>query len=93
MGGHAGVERTLERISALFWWKQMREDIRNFVANCLICQQMKLANHKKMELLMALPIPPNVWHDVSMDFITHLPKINGKSVILVVEHYQVTLML
>lgn len=62
----------------------MRGDIKKFVTNCLICQQMKYANHRKLGLLMPLPIPPKVWHDVSMDFITHLPKINGKSMILVV---------
>lgn len=45
---------------------------------------MKASNHKKLGLLLPLPIPSKVWHDISMDFITHVPKVNNKSVILVV---------
>lgn len=38
MGEHSGVEQTLKRIQGTFWWKKMGEQIRNYVANCLICQ-------------------------------------------------------
>jgi hypothetical protein len=31
-----------------------------------------------------LPIPPTIWKDISMDFITGLPKSGNKSVIMVV---------
>lgn len=33
---------------------------------------------------MPLPTPDKVWQDISTDFITHLPCIKGKSVIVVV---------
>jgi hypothetical protein len=34
--------------------------------------------------LQPLPIPPAIWRDISMDFITGLPKLGNKSVIMVV---------
>jgi hypothetical protein len=34
--------------------------------------------------LQPLLIPPTIWKDISMDFITDLPKLGNKSVIMVV---------
>jgi len=45
---------------------------------------MKPHNQNSFRLLMPLPIPPSVWHDLSVDFITNLPKVWNKTVIIVV---------
>lgn len=50
-----------------------------FIQKCLICQQMKPLNKKKARLLMPILIPSKVWHDLSIDFITHFPKVQEKS--------------
>jgi len=84
LGGHSGIERTLKRISSIFWWHNMKKDVKEYVSNCLIFQQSKATNSKPLGLLMPLPIPSTVWEDISMDFITHLPRVDGKSVIMVV---------
>ncbi|MCI14924.1 CCHC-type integrase, partial [Trifolium medium] len=84
MGGHAGILRTIARIQAQFYWKNMRQDIKEYVQQCLICQQAKTSNSVPAGLLQPLPIPDQVWEDVAMDFITGLPNSFGFSVIMVV---------
>lgn len=84
VGGHSGIDRTITRISINFWWKNMVKDIRHYVRNYVICQKIKSINQRQGGLLMPMPIPPSVWHDLSVDFITSLPKVQNKSVIIVV---------
>ena len=54
------------------------------MAECLVCQQNKVETIKTLGLLHPLSIPTQHWEDVSMEFITSLPKSKGKSVIMVV---------
>ncbi|CAM8899336.1 unnamed protein product [Rhodiola kirilowii] len=82
--GHPGARRTLARISSSFHWKGLREDVKQYVKRCAICQQVKAPNSAPHGLLVPLPIPDMIWHDISMDFITHLPPSAGKTSILVV---------
>lgn len=82
LGGLTGFERTFKRIRNTFWWEGMAAIIKNYVDNCLCCKQMTII--KKYGLLLPLPIPEAVRQDLSMDFITGLTIISGKSVIVVV---------
>ncbi|KAH9646382.1 hypothetical protein KPL70_024860 [Citrus sinensis] len=84
VAGHAGVKRTLVRLSTLFYWPNMRKDVELFVASCLLCQQTKYSTQAPAGLLQPLPIPSLVWEEVTMDFITGLPFSHGFTVILVV---------
>lgn len=84
VGGHAGVAKTMRRLSEIFFWDNMRQEVQNFVRQCAICQQTKYQTGKPGGLLHPLPLPTHVWEDVSMDFITGLPPSNGYTVILVV---------
>lgn len=49
-----------------------------------VCQRQKPDLAAYPGYLQPLPIPEKVWSDISMDFITGLPKSQGKSVIFVV---------
>jgi hypothetical protein len=62
----------------------MKHDIRNFVVECDVCQHNKGEIVKSPGTLQPLPIPLAIWKDISMDFITSLPKSGNKSVIMVV---------
>jgi len=83
-GGHSGYSRTLARISSKFYWQGMNTAIKEFVQNCLICQQAKTSNTLPSGLLQPLPIPDMIWEDIAMDFITGLPPSHGFTVIFVV---------
>ena len=50
----------------------------------MVFQQNKVKTIKTLGLLQLLAIPGQRWEEVSMDFITGLPKSEGKSIIMVV---------
>ena len=54
------------------------------MAERLICQQNKAETIKAPGLLQPLSIPSQRWEEVLMDFITGLPKSEGRSVTMVV---------
>jgi hypothetical protein len=54
------------------------------VVECLVCKQNKVEIVKTPGLLQPLAIPSQRWEEVSMDFITGLPKSEGKIVLMVI---------
>ncbi|KAD4888403.1 hypothetical protein E3N88_20476 [Mikania micrantha] len=84
VGGHGGFLKTSKRLSLQYFWPQMTKDIRLYVQRCLICQQQKYQTASPAGLLQPLPIPTQIWEDVSMDFIVGLPPSNKMDAILVV---------
>ncbi|GAU21227.1 hypothetical protein TSUD_11450 [Trifolium subterraneum] len=84
MGGHSGFLRTYRRIAANLYWTGMTKQVRDFVRACDTCQRQKYAATSPAGLLQPLHIPNAVWEDLSMDFITGLPKSRGFEAIMVV---------
>jgi hypothetical protein len=84
IAGHFGFTKTYDRVKRSFFWDGMKQDIHNFVVECDVCQRNKGETVKSSGTLQPLPIPPAIWKDISMDFITNLPKLGNKSVIMVV---------
>jgi len=41
LGGHGGYQKTLARITAQYFWKDMAKSIKAYVKACQICQQVK----------------------------------------------------
>ncbi len=83
-GGHSGALHTYQRIKGHFFWLGMRKQVEEQVHSCAICAQNKVDTHASPLLLQPLPIPEQIWSDLSMDFIEALPKSEGKDTILVV---------
>ncbi|CAJ2678799.1 unnamed protein product [Trifolium pratense] len=83
-GGHSGFYRTYRRIAANVYWIGMKNTIQEFVRACDVCQRQKHLTSSPGGLLQPLPIPDRIWEDLSMDFVTGLPKSKGYEAILVV---------
>ncbi|WVZ93174.1 hypothetical protein U9M48_039176 [Paspalum notatum var. saurae] len=82
--GHSGINNTFYKVKKLFHWKGMKLHVEEFIKQCAICQQAKHSLHHTPGLLQQLPIPTNVWQDISIDFVEGLPKSEGYNAILVV---------
>jgi hypothetical protein len=82
--GHSRFTKTYERVKRSFFWDGMKHDIHNFVSKCDVYQRNKGEIVKLLGTLQPLPIPLAIWTDISMDFVTGLPKSGNKSVIMVV---------
>ncbi|PNY08329.1 disease resistance protein, partial [Trifolium pratense] len=83
-GGHSGYLRTYRRMAGTLYWQGMMKRVQEFIKACDTCQRQKYAATTPSGLLQPLPIPGLVWSEISMDFITNLPKSNGYEAILVV---------
>lgn len=72
------------RLARQFFWPHMKQDIRNFITLCDVCQLVKSSQLLPAGLLQPLQIPHAIWEDVALDFIVGLPSSRGYTVIFVV---------
>ena len=52
----------------------MKKDVAEFIARCLVCQQVKAEHQAPSGMLQSLPIPVWKWERITMDFVTGLPR-------------------
>ncbi|KAL4038651.1 hypothetical protein IC575_002274 [Cucumis melo] len=82
---HPGSTKMYQDLKRVYWWRNMKREVEEFVSKCLVCQQVKAPRQKPADLLQPLSIPEWKWENVSMDFITGLPRtLRGFTVIWVV---------
>ncbi|KAL0562094.1 hypothetical protein IC582_002544 [Cucumis melo] len=82
---HPGSTKMYQDLKRVYWWRNMKREVAEFVSKCLVCQQVKAPRQKPAGLLQPLCIPEWKWENVSMDFITGLPRtLRGFTVIWVV---------
>ncbi|KAA0052401.1 pol protein [Cucumis melo var. makuwa] len=82
---HPGSTKMYQDLRSVYWWRNMKREVADFVSRCLVCQHVKASRQRPAGLLQPLSVPGWKWESVSMDFITGLPKtLKGYTVIWVV---------
>lgn len=82
--GHPGQAKTIELITRNYWWPSLTSDVKQFIRECLRCQQTKTFPAKPLGLLTPNPIPIAPWENLSVDLIVGLPDSQGFDSILVI---------
>nr|GEW50944.1 reverse transcriptase domain-containing protein [Tanacetum cinerariifolium] len=71
---HPGSDKMYQDMKKLFWWPNMKADIATYVSKCLTCAMVKAEHQKPSGLLVKPKIPEWKWDNITMDFVTKLPK-------------------
>lgn len=67
LGGHLGYQKTLEKIKRKFNWKNLTNDVRQYVQGCVICKKSKVTTHTKMPMKITSTASrpyETVWMDI-----------------------------
>jgi len=56
-GAHLGFNKIWKKIENRYYWKKMREDIKNYVKTCHTCQIRKIPRHRPYGSMQLVPIP------------------------------------
>jgi len=82
--GHGGRWKMTELVARNYWWPGIIRDIRRYVEGCDIYQRIKNRMEEVAGNLKLSEVPEKLWTYLTVDFITKLPLVAGKDVILVV---------
>ncbi|KAA3461852.1 Retrotransposable element Tf2 [Gossypium australe] len=70
---HPGSIKMYNALKQLYWWSDMKRNTSEFVARCLVCQQIKAKHQVPSGLLQPVMIPEWRWDRVTLDFVSGLP--------------------
>ncbi|GKC04240.1 putative reverse transcriptase domain-containing protein [Tanacetum coccineum] len=71
---HPGSDKMYQDLKKLYWWPNMKVEIATYVSKCLTCAKVKIEYQKPYGLLVQPEIPQWKWENITMDFVTKLPK-------------------
>ncbi|GJX08827.1 reverse transcriptase domain-containing protein [Tanacetum coccineum] len=81
---HPGSDKMYQDLKKLYWWPNMKAEITTFVSKCLTYAKVKAECQKPSGLLVQPVIPVWKWENITMDFVTKLPKTStGQDIIWV----------
>nr|GEW36154.1 reverse transcriptase domain-containing protein [Tanacetum cinerariifolium] len=71
---HLGSDKMYQDLKKLYWWPNMKVKIATYVSKCLTCAKVKVEYQKSSGLLVQPKIQQWKWKNITMDFVTKLPK-------------------
>ncbi|GJZ27341.1 putative reverse transcriptase domain-containing protein, partial [Tanacetum coccineum] len=72
---HPSSKKMYQDVKKLYWWPNMKADIVTYVSKCLTCARVKAEHQRPSGWLVQPEIPKWKWDNITMDFITKLPRI------------------
>nr|GEX47123.1 reverse transcriptase domain-containing protein [Tanacetum cinerariifolium] len=71
---HPGSDKMYQDMKKLYWWPNIKANIATYVSKCLTCIRVKAEHQRPSRLLVQPAISEWKWDNITMDFITKLPK-------------------
>ncbi|GJY34479.1 putative reverse transcriptase domain-containing protein [Tanacetum coccineum] len=71
---HLGSNKMYQDLKKLYWWPKMKTKIATYVSKCITCAKVKAEYQKPSSLLVQPIIPVWKWENITLYFITKLPK-------------------
>jgi hypothetical protein len=71
---HPSSTKMYMDFKSFYWWPKMKREIAKYVAKSAVCQQVKIKHQKSVDGLQSLSILEWKWKNITMDFVTGLPK-------------------
>ncbi|GKE32187.1 putative reverse transcriptase domain-containing protein, partial [Tanacetum coccineum] len=68
-------DKMYQDMKKLYWWPNMKANIATYVSKCLTCAKVKAEHQRPSGLLVQPEIPQWKWDNITMDFVTKLPKL------------------
>nr|GEV03271.1 putative reverse transcriptase domain-containing protein [Tanacetum cinerariifolium] len=75
---HPRADKMYYDLRDLYWWPGIKKDIALYVSKCLTCSKVKAEYQKPSRLLQHPKIPEWKWENITMDFITRLPRTKSR---------------
>ena len=81
---YGGKWKIVELVTRNYWWPGITRDVGKYIEGHDLCQRMKNRTEEVVEKLKLSEVPEKLWTHLIVDFITKLPTVAGKDMILVV---------
>ncbi|GKC81789.1 putative reverse transcriptase domain-containing protein [Tanacetum coccineum] len=82
---HPGSDKMYQDLKKLYWWPNMKAEIATYVSKFMTYAKVKAEYPKPSGLLVQPIIPVWKWENITMDFVTKLPKMtSGQDTIWVI---------